>query len=183
MYNSSVVSTVYAQADQGTSYMGSNDVRNTSTALLYQGVSSVSNTNSDWGLNQYFNGTVLADQLSDQSLNAGQLISMRSNGKWALTDSSTSSAQLLLGICLNTVGADEYINVLLEGQVSTIYHEELSTAVAGKPLYAAQGVAGSISEVAPTVAGQTVRLIGHNILNGSDYVYIRFDPDNTWIEL
>jgi hypothetical protein len=164
--------------------MGSDDVKNTSTAEIYQGVSSVFNTDSSWGLNQYFNGTVLADQLSDIAINVGELISMRSNGKWALTDSSTTNAQLLLGICLNTVtGADEYINVLLEGQVSTIYHEELSTAVAGKPLYAAQGVAGSISEFAPIVAGQTVRLIGHNILNGSDYVYIRFDPDNSWIEL
>jgi hypothetical protein len=162
--------------------MGSDDVKNTSTAEIFQGVSSVSNTDSSWGTNSYFNGTVLADQLCVDALNVGQLISMRTNGKWDLTDAGTSNSRVLLGICLNTTtGPDEYINVLLEGQVSTIYHEELSTAVPGKPLYAAQGVTGSISEVAPTASGNTVRLIGHNMLNGSDYVYIRFDPDNTWV--
>jgi hypothetical protein len=90
---------------------------------------------------------------------------------------------VLLGICLDTASANfEAMHVLIEGQVATSYHNQLGSSNPGYPLYASP-TAGYVTETAPSTSGQYVRLIGHNIYDTGDMVVIRFDPDNTWIEL
>jgi hypothetical protein len=90
---------------------------------------------------------------------------------------------VLLGICLDTADSNfELMHVLIEGQVSTPYHNQLASSSPGLPLYASP-TAGYVTETAPSTPGQFVRLIGHNIYDTEDTVVIRFDPDNSWIEL
>jgi hypothetical protein len=85
---------------------------------------------------------------------------------------------------LTSVGATETgLSVLLEGQISTTYHGQLGTSSPGFPLYISATTPGTITETAPTAAGDYVRIIGHNIYDNTDAVVIRFDPDNTWILL
>jgi hypothetical protein len=76
----------------------------------------------------------------------------------------------------------EQLSVLLEGQIAISYHDQLASALPGLPLYVSL-TAGNVTETAPTAAGDYVRLIGHNIYDNTDVVVIRFDPDNTWIEI
>jgi hypothetical protein len=66
--------------------------------------------------------------------------------------------------------------------VSITKHDQLGGATPGLPLYISP-TAGNVTEIAPTTAGQFVRLIGHNLYDNTDVVVIRFDPDNFWVEL
>jgi len=56
----------------------------------------------------------------------------------------------------------------------------------GIPLYLSTS-GGVITETAPTGSGEIVRIIGYTFWNTSNQsnslFVIRFDPDNTWIEL
>jgi hypothetical protein len=155
------------------------------TAIAEEGVSSVNAgaTLSGWTEVKY-NGTVLTNQLNDATAKSpGQLITLRSNGTWEVADADTSNSTWLLGICLDTADANfEAMHVLIEGQVSTPYHNQLASSNPGAPLYVSP-TAGYVTETAPSTPGQFVRLIGHNIYDTEDTVVIRFDPDNSWIEL
>ena len=87
-------------------------------------------------------------------------------------------------MALDNVNANEGgLSVLLEGQISTSYHDQLATASPGSPLYISAINAGSITQTTPTGSGDFVRLIGHNLYDNTDVVVIRFDPDNTWIKI
>jgi hypothetical protein len=155
------------------------------TAVASEGVSSVNNGSTlQSGWNQvYYNGTVLTEQLNDGTgKNAGQLVALRNTGVWQLADADDSTSTLLLGICLDDVVANGTFSVLLEGQISIAYHDQLASATPGVPLYVSSG-GGNVSETVPTTAGQYVRIVGHNLYDNTDVVVIRFDPDNTWIEL
>ena len=169
-----------------TFYAGGVDVLNTITAYEPdQGVTSVNDGSvleSSWNATKY-NGLVLTNQLNDNNAkNAGQLVSLRSTGVWQYADADDGSSTLLLGICLTNVDPNETMEVLLEGMIATSYHDQLSAANPGVPLYVSLN-AGNVTETAPTATGDHVRLIGHNIYDNTDVVVIRFDPDNTWILL
>ena len=41
---------------------------------------------------------------------------------------------------------------------------------------------GQITRVAPTGAGDVVRIVGYNVAADTDKK-IRFNPDNTWVEI
>jgi hypothetical protein len=129
-----------------------------------------------------YNGLVLTDVTftSSGSANQGQLCNMRADGTWELADADNSSASLLLGIALDNVTADGQFSVLLNGIYSTSYHEQIGASTDGAPLYVSR-TAGSVTETAPSSTGNYVRLIGHNICDGTDVVVVRFDPDCTWI--
>jgi hypothetical protein len=154
------------------------------TAAADEGVTSVNNgaTLDTWNEVKY-NGTVLTNQTNDANAkNAGQLVSLRGSGVWELADADTSTSTKLLGICLNNVDPSETLSVLLEGQIAISYHDQIGTSLPGDPLYVSLN-AGNVTETAPTAAGDFVRLIGHNLYDNTDVVVIRFDPDNTWVEL
>jgi hypothetical protein len=108
-----------------------------------------------------------------------------------LADSPTTSSGLL-GICLSaTTSADDTTYVALDGFVtidealidnrSTPYTDDR-----GKPVYISAANQGNFSMTPPTGSGEVVRIVGHVVNNtagaGAAYL-IRFNPDNTWIEL
>jgi hypothetical protein len=73
------------------------------------------------------------------------------------------------------------INIALKSN-----HDQISIpASPGAPLYVSTN-AGKVTEVAPAVSGDIVRLVGHNVWSATspqNTAIIRFQPDNTWIEL
>jgi hypothetical protein len=112
------------------------------------------------------------------------LLYLRDNGKWSRADASAVGASTpLLGIALTDGVLDDICSVLLDGLISTEYHAQVGSAIPGKPLYIST-TTGDVTETAPSGTGDVVRLIGHNIYDaGTNTVIIRFQPDNTWIEL
>jgi hypothetical protein len=153
----------------------------------FQGGSSA-NTNynniiTSWGSNLYCNGQVLADCPSGEALNAGELVYLRTTGVWLKADATVlASSTTLLGIALKSVDSDEKVSILLDGIISTTYHAQLATSQPGSPLYI-DTTPGQITETPPSTAGEFVRLIGHNIYDQGTAVTVRFQPDNSWIEL
>jgi hypothetical protein len=115
------------------------------------------------------------------------LLFLDPTGKWVKTNNgSTTTSTALLGYALNNADDDDPIDILIDGVITlTDYHRDLGSITPGAPLYI-RDVSGEVTETAPSTPGDIVRLIGHNIVGGtspSNYVVIRFKPDNTWIEL
>ena len=173
------------------SFYAGGDAENEITSQTNQGVTSVSNLSvmqTTWPSNSYYNGQVLHKVTAGESIQQGQLLYLASNGKWSKADAlNTTKSIQLLGIALTGGILDGTISVLLNGIIITTSHTQLNTATPGVSLYiAASNVdfAGYITQTAPSTAGSVVRLIGYNIYdNGSGGVIIRFQPDNTWLEL
>ena len=137
-----------------------------------------------WSDNVTYNGLVLTSVIFTTVGNAskGQLCCQRHDGDWELADAANQNATQLLGIALDDVDAEGGFAVLLNGIYSTTYHDQHPTNNYGAPLYVST-TAGSVTETAPTQSGDFVRLIGHNLTPATDFTVVRFDPDNTWIEL
>jgi len=156
--------------------------------VIRQGVSSV-NRYADlqnWTDQVYFNGLIIgeADVSAVSSVTPGQLLHLTTNNNWEPADADTQTATKLLGICVESAGAEGVTTVLLNGIYSTTYHDQFGgTAPSGRPLYVSTTNTGYVTEIAPTGSGRFVRLIGHNIYDASDKIIVRFDPDNTWIAL
>ena len=115
------------------------------------------------------------------------LVYMLTNGRWGVADAAENGKSTpLLGIALDTVTSGNTLAVLLDGIIITTEHTQNTTATAGLPLYietSGVGTAGDVTEEPPADGGNIVRLIGHNIHDTDEGVIIRFQPDNTWIEL
>jgi hypothetical protein len=138
-----------------------------------------------WADNRFVNGQILTTCESGEALTAGQLVRLRDDNLWYQADANFSDGSTkLLGIVLRTApSAGRPISVLLDGIVAMEFHDELGVAKSGFPLYISK-TAGNVTETAPTTAGEFVRLVGHNIYEpGLGTVVIRFQPDNTWLEL
>ena len=138
----------------------------------------------------YFNGTVISDGLCDVAISTvGTLLFLNSNGEWGIADADIAAKSVtLLGIALNsTSGVGETVDVLIDGIIALkSNHDQISIpASPGAPLYVSTN-AGNVTEVAPAVSGDIVRLVGHNVWSATspqNTAIIRFQPDNTWIEL
>jgi hypothetical protein len=128
----------------------------------------------------YYQGTVLTSVLSDSAMSIGQLVYYRGGtGRWALTDANAlSSADFLLGIVLDTVGAaGSTINVLLDGLYSTTFTDGITTV--GDPVYISE-TQGNVTGAAPTTAASVVKGVGQTVgLNGTTYT-INFRPDTSY---
>ena len=133
-------------------------------------------------------GSIITRAVAGASVVTSQLVTLNSSNQWILADadSSTTSTRLL-GVALNTAGANEFLAVLLEGTYSTqTYHDQLnSPASPGAPIYIST-TAGNVTQTAPTGTGKVVRLVGHNLYGTTGRAaaaVIRFKPDATWIQL
>ena len=169
-------------------YAGGGDAENTITYQPDQGIASITDQTAieaNWPGGSYYNGQVLYKVVAGETILRGQLLYLASNGKWSKAGATTiNGSTQLLGIALDGGSLDDPISVLLDGIIITDYHAQYNTAVPGLPLYIST-TKGYMSETAPSGSGEVVRLIGHNIYdNGaSGGVIIRFQPDNTWLEL
>jgi hypothetical protein len=156
------------------------------TGVATDGVTSVLGDLKTWATN-YHSGEVLYSEVSGEALNFGQLCYRNAAGKWqkATGSSSAIAAYNMLGICLQTVGAtDTAISILTRGYVESTY---LSAGAVGNPLFMSAATAGSITNTAPSTAGNVVRIIGNVFWSSATQTNAKwilyFNPDNTWIEL
>lgn len=171
-------------------YAGGYDAKTNITYTLNNGIASVTDLpqiSGDWNGSQRFNGQTLTRCTAGETITAGQLVYLNTDGNWYLTNARyPAKSTPLLGIALDDAGSTGPLSVLLDGIIVTTYHTQNTTAASGAPLYVesqTNGSVGSVTEIATTSTGEAVRLIGHNIYDTSNGVIIRFQPDNTWIEL
>jgi hypothetical protein len=156
------------------------------TGTISDGVTSVLGNLQNFTTN-YHSGEVLYSEVSGEALNFGQLCYRNAAGKWqkATGSSSAIAAYNMLGICLHTVaGIDTAISILTRGYVESTY---LSAGAVGSPLFMDATTAGSITDTAPSTAGNIVRIIGNVFWSSATQTnskwIVYFNPDNTWIEL
>jgi len=156
------------------------------TGVATDGVTSVLGNLQNFTTN-YHSGEVLYSEVSGEALNFGQLCYRNAAGKWqkATGSSSAIAAYNMLGICLHTVaGIDTAISILTRGYVESTY---LSAGAVGSPLFMDATTAGSITDTAPSTAGNIVRIIGNVFWSSATQTnskwIVYFNPDNTWIEL
>ena len=112
-----------------------------------------------------------------QALVAGYLYCMQDDGAWCLADADlVVSSSALLGIALGGAVSD---GILLRGYFHMASASVSDHHLIGQPCYISED-AGHIDWIAPSAAGDTVRVIGYGTPTAN---LIYFDPDKTWIEL
>ena len=132
-----------------------------------------------------YEGEVLNSETAGGTIAYGQLVYRNTAGKWDLADATMDAhpATSILGICLLTSTANQSTKILLRGFVETQFSSYFET---GEVQFMSI-TPGSTNRNFPTAPGNIVRLIGHSfwipsLQNNGIYV-LRFNPDNTWIEL
>tara|TARA_R110002153_G_C13148423_1_gene481744 strand:- start:535 stop:849 length:315 start_codon:yes stop_codon:yes gene_type:complete len=97
---------------------------------------------------------------------------------------SEEKAKGMLGIALQTSSANSGVDILIAGFAETTEVENTS-ATTGTPMYLAENRPGEVSDSIP--GSGFVRLVGYCYNNdqeqGNEKFLLRFDPDNTWVEL
>ena len=159
----------------------------TPSASIQEGVSSVYGDMSDWD-SLYASGEIIKNVELGEACEWGHCMSLQDSFKWYLADpSEVSVSNTMLGVALETGGEGDFIDVLIKGFVEVTTWVNNPTMRNGKPLYLREGGTGRYSEDAPTSAPNVVRLVGYAFQNDStnsnSKFILRFDPDNTWVEL
>ena len=154
---------------------------------ILDGITSVLGDLKSWSSSSY-SGDVLYSEISDVALTFGQLCYRTIAGKWGLADASVVgiASKSMLGICLaGADDVDEPTSILINGFVTTTYNN--ATTTIGDPMYMDANTAGDMTYIAPSAAGNIVRIVGHTFWDagyqGNGQYILRFNPDNTWIEL
>ena len=151
------------------------------TGEIREGVSSVYGDLEDWTTN-YVSGEIMKNQLIGEAVTFGECLSLSNGSGWVKADQAdTDNAQRMLGIALQTKSSGN-IDVLIRGFVETEEVESTSPEI-GIPMYLRESTAGDMSDTTPTSG--VARLIGYCFVPSTvNSVFIlRFDPDNTWVEL
>ena len=158
----------------------------TATGVITDGITSFKGALDDWGTS-YVSGEIMSKCTVGEAVLFGECLFLDDNFQWYKAVNTNLKASRMLGIALNSEGeSGELIDVLIKGFVETT-HVEDAAANTGTPMYIRSGTPGDMSDTAPTTATQFVRLVGYSYQNSSTNVngkfILRFDPDNTWIEL
>jgi hypothetical protein len=172
--------------DNGTSIVGGYSQTPLEGTIL-DGITSVSGNLKSWTATTY-SGDVLYSEISAVELSFGQLCYRTINGEWGLADATSVgiASKSMLGICVaGNHGDGEATSILINGFVTTTY---ATVDKIGDPMYMKDAVAGGyMTYIAPSNAGNVVRIVGHTFWNagnqGNEQYILRFNPDNTWIEL
>jgi len=138
----------------------------------------------------YYEGDVIeGTYYGGAAVDLYSLISLRTDGTWEMVNQTNVNSTKMLGIYLETI--DAYTcKILLEGHVQVEdTNNDLAPFVVGLdhglPIYIKAGsAAGELSTTVPT--SKYVRILGHAYHQSSDTPTIwimRFDPDNTWIDI
>ena len=110
------------------------------------------------------------------TLAAGRLMSLNTSGVWKYADAdAVATTNTLLAIALGTAVSD---GLLIKGYFKLNSYIEGSFS-AGQPCYVSEA-SGEVDFVAPSAAGDVVRIIGHGT---SESGVILFDPSNDYVEL
>ena len=150
---------------------------------IQDGVTSVLGSLNDWA-SGFYQGTVLYSETAAGTIGFGQLCYRTNAETWALADATTANAAAaynMLGICVKASTATNPTSILINGFVIGGY---ATVTNSGEPLYMST-TAGSVTNTAPTTVGNAVRIIGHTFWdsNTNTRTVIRFNPENSWIEL
>jgi hypothetical protein len=143
-------------------------------------------------------GGKIQDMITSGTIGAGQLCYMTTTvggGSFSETTrmdladaDGTSTSTVLLAVCLSaSTGNDQVRPFTLDGYVSVqaSFVQNKSGTITndnGKPVYISP-TTGNFDMVAPSTAGQVVRIVGHVVATNVGFYTIYFRPDNTWIEL
>ena len=151
---------------------------------IKDGVTSVLGSLNDWNSN-FYQGDVLYSETAGGTITFGQLCYRTQNETWELADATAANAAAafnMLGICVKSSTSTNPTSILINGFVETATYATIVKS--GEPLYMAT-TAGSMTKTAPTTVGNAVRLIGHTFWdsNTNSKIIIRFNPENSWIEL
>ena len=154
------------------------------TAEIHDGISSISGDLKDWDSN-YVSGEIIKNQILGESVSYGQCLVLRTDTEWFLSDQTNEAKSSgMLGIALESGSSSDTISILIKGFYQTTYIED-PAASAGSPLYLRESTSGEVSSTLPTTGFS--RLVGYLFIDDSNndngIAVVRFDPDNTWIEL
>lgn len=116
------------------------------------------------------------------------MVSLTSTGTWVQTAMNNQDATKMLGIAFN-VGSTN--SVLVEGHMvvssGSSGAPKISNLTIGLPVYMNTTSSGVfMSNTAPVVTGQTVRLLGHvyyNSTNDGTWYTMKFRPSHDWVTL
>lgn len=153
------------------------------TGEIREGVSSIYGDLKDWNSN-YVSGEIMKNQSIGESVSYGQCLVLQDDSIWYKSDqTSVSKSSRMLGIALETKSSG-VVDILIKGFVETEQVEDPS-AQSGLPMYLRESTVGSMSNTIPTTG--IVRVIGYVFqedgTNNNGIFILRFDPDNTWVEL
>lgn len=151
---------------------------------IKDGVTSVLGSLNDWNSN-YYQGDVLYSEIAGGTITFGQLCYRTQNETWELADATAANSAAafnMLGICVKSSTSTNPTSILINGFVETATYATIVKS--GEPLYMAT-TAGSMTKTAPTTVGNAVRIIGNTFWdsNTNSKIIIRFNPENSWIEL
>ena len=149
---------------------------------IQDGVTSVLGNLNDWD-SSFYQGTVLYSETAGGTIGTGQLCYRNRYGAWLLADATVESETSfnMLGICVRHQVSGSATSILINGFIETTY---ATVENSGEPLYMST-TSGSMTNTAPSTAGNIVRLIGNTFWdsNTNAKIIIHFNPENSWIEL
>lgn len=151
------------------------------TGNIKEGISSIYGDLEDWTSN-YVSGEIMKNQPIGEAVTFGECLSLSNGSGWVKADQADAdNAKRMLGIALQTKSSGN-IDVLIKGFVETDQVQSTNPEI-GTPMYIREGTAGDMSDTIPTTG--TARIVGYCFVPSSvNAVFIlRFDPDNTWVEL
>ena len=154
-------------------------------ALITEGtytISVLTKDESSWGVLRagYFSaysGLVwtIGDKQAGEALSGGNLVYMKSDGKWWKTDADVeATTKGLLGIAMANISANTAGRVLIFGRVTAAGW----SWTVGAPVYVSC-TTGGLTQTAPSGSGDQVRKIGHALSSDT----IIFNPDATILEI
>ena len=116
------------------------------------------------------------------------LVYMETDGLWYIVDQTTDSSVKMLGIYVKNTGTNVGL-ILLEGHCQVEYTNNNNapfvqgSASLGKPIFISEGNTGLMESAIPTTG--YVRICGHTYWDTASnaIAIMRFDPDNTWVEI
>ena len=151
---------------------------------IQDGVTSILDNLNDWN-SSFYQGTVLYSETAASTITFGQLCYRTQNETWDLADATaanSAAAYNMLGICVKSSTATNPTSILINGFVETAAYAAIVKS--GEPLYMSI-TPGSMTKTAPTTVGNAVRIIGNTFWdsNTNTKIIIRFNPENSWIEL
>jgi predicted RecA/RadA family phage recombinase len=154
------------------------------TSVINQGVSGMYDDLDGWDTN-YVSGEIMKAQPNGEDVTVGECLVLTDGFSWMKADASDVNASSgMLGIALQTSVLGNGVDILIAGFAETVKVENTS-ATTGTPMYLRENTAGEMSDTLPS--GGIMRLVGYCYNNdqeqGNAKFILRFDPDNTWVEI